>query len=488
MEEIKPDIILVDTNDNNISLLTRYFQMNNSGLALADHQNGLFALSRIKTIRPQLVIVNLMSRDFEPLSLVQNIRSSEEARDTNIIGLVSENSQFEIQKAQEMGVKTFATTPISIKELAAKINKYVNLSIDTKSKCRLDACLTNNIMILEVQGKLLLEDLLDHSVNILKGFDYFDEKAKKRVFTIFYDIDLSTLTAENLNLLFEFYSQIQIAKKDFVKILSNNNTIISELKRNKITRDMEFVKDYMDGIAKLQLAAVDHELGVRIEYLAAGSTLVGDIFEFSGRRLKKAYEVVTEADINKYKDNQIERVFYEKDLKKLNISVETSDSIEEIKLKKAFEALNPDNTITFNTEKTGPFSFLFNKTILIVDDEEAILDMLSHFFAQKGFNVYLVDDSKRGIEIAIDKKPDIILTDIMMPYFSGHDFVSTLNQKLGNRRPPIIVITGAPSGENVQKAKEAGVNGFIPKPLDFQTLFVKVAKELKNSQSKFIHS
>jgi DNA-binding response OmpR family regulator len=153
-------------------------------------------------------------------------------------------------------------------------------------------------------------------------------------------------------------------------------------------------------------------------------------------------------------------------------------------MKKVIDTLNPENVKKVIKEQTGPFAFLYDKTILIVDDEEAILDMLSHFLASKGFKVFTAQDSKSALAMAIDKTPDLVITDIMMPYFSGHDFMNALNKKLSDKRPPVIMITSAPTGENVKKAKLSGVNAFIPKPIDFQTLFIKVATELKKVESK----
>ncbi len=484
MQESKSDIILVDDNKENSLLISRYLEKNKGFLLFSSHQNALVSLSRIKVSKPKLVIINLTSNSFEPFSLLKNIRGTDKISNTPVVGLVSSDSPDLIQKAKSFGVKAFSSTPVSIKDLSQKIAEPLKIELDPKKQCRIEANVTNNIMIIEVQGQLLLEDLLDHTVNIKKGFGMFDENTNKKALVIFYDIDMSTLTQDNIDLLFDFYESVPIEKPEFVKILANNNEIIAELKKNKKTKKLELAKDYMDGINKLELAAINQELGVKIDFLSPGTKLVGDIYDFSGRRIKKAYEILTEDDIDGFRSQNIDRVFYEKDLEKFNQLVENSENLDDVKMKRVFDALNPENVKKIVQQKTGPFSFLYDKNILIIDDEESILDMLSHFLAQKGFKVYTAADSRRGLELAAEKNPDLIITDIMMPFFSGHDFMSAMNKKFGDQRPPIIMITSAPTGENVKKARLSGVNGFIPKPIDFQTLFVKVAKELKKYQQK----
>jgi len=73
--------------------------------------------------------------------------------------------------------------------------------------------------------------------------------------------------------------------------------------------------------------------------------------------------------------------------------------------------------------------------------------------------------------------PDIIVSDIMMPYFSGIELISYVRKDL-NSNIPIIIISSAGNEENVLSAFEMGANDFISKPVSPSELMVRLAREL----------
>jgi DNA-binding response OmpR family regulator len=76
--------------------------------------------------------------------------------------------------------------------------------------------------------------------------------------------------------------------------------------------------------------------------------------------------------------------------------------------------------------------------------------------------------------------PDIIVSDIMMPYFSGMELIGFVRNEL-NSKVPIIIISSAGNEENVLNAFDMGANDFISKPVSPTELLVRVARELKKT-------
>ena len=80
-------------------------------------------------------------------------------------------------------------------------------------------------------------------------------------------------------------------------------------------------------------------------------------------------------------------------------------------------------------------------SILVVDDEDAILDMLNKFLSRKGHNVKTVNNGADAINMIEGEEFDLVLTDMDMPNVTGHDVIKVANEL--EKRPKIGIITGS---------------------------------------------
>ena len=118
-----------------------------------------------------------------------------------------------------------------------------------------------------------------------------------------------------------------------------------------------------------------------------------------------------------------------------------------------------------------------NKRLLLAEDDELLAALLKHKLAKGGYLVDLCKDGKEVKEYLRQTKPDLIITDIMMPYFSGIELISFIRNDMGSNTP-IIVISAAGNEENVLTAFEMGANDFISKPISPAELIVRIEREL----------
>lgn len=121
------------------------------------------------------------------------------------------------------------------------------------------------------------------------------------------------------------------------------------------------------------------------------------------------------------------------------------------------------------------------KTILIVDDEVNILDMYSHALAQVEYVVLQAYDGKEALEkLAVNKKVDLILLDIIMPRMDGFDTLSKIKNMKEYVKTPVIMLTNLNRNEDIEEAKKKGAIDFLVKvkhsPAD---LIKKINKILK---------
>jgi CheY-like chemotaxis protein len=103
------------------------------------------------------------------------------------------------------------------------------------------------------------------------------------------------------------------------------------------------------------------------------------------------------------------------------------------------------------------------KSVLIVDDEESLVNVLARKFTDEGVVAYTAHNGREGLEVALEKHPDLILLDIMMPEMDGFDVMNALHADEWGKTVPIILLTNSSSIETVSKAVSSGMSEFLVK-------------------------
>ena len=102
-------------------------------------------------------------------------------------------------------------------------------------------------------------------------------------------------------------------------------------------------------------------------------------------------------------------------------------------------------------------------TVLLVDDEDYILKFLSIMLRTSGYQVLTAGNGVRALEIIKSGIVDLVVTDIMMPKLDGIDLIKQIRSF---SKVPIVVISGADSGQRQSEAIKTGADDFFPKPFD----------------------
>ena len=106
--------------------------------------------------------------------------------------------------------------------------------------------------------------------------------------------------------------------------------------------------------------------------------------------------------------------------------------------------------------------------ILVVDDEDAMREVLQMRLEQWGYQVRLAEDGTEGEKVAASFQPDIVISDVIMPRISGIDLLRLL--KSGDPTRPVILVTAQGSIDLAVEAMKQGAQDFITKPLDYTKL------------------
>lgn len=120
---------------------------------------------------------------------------------------------------------------------------------------------------------------------------------------------------------------------------------------------------------------------------------------------------------------------------------------------------------------------LEKKQLLLAEDDDLLASLLNYRLEKGGYEVHLAHDGREVKEFLKEHIPDIIVSDIMMPYFSGIELVDYVRNEL-KLQIPVIIISSAGNEENVLNAFELGANDFISKPVSPSELLVRVGREL----------
>ncbi|TMM57371.1 response regulator [Maribacter algarum] len=118
------------------------------------------------------------------------------------------------------------------------------------------------------------------------------------------------------------------------------------------------------------------------------------------------------------------------------------------------------------------------KRLLLAEDDELLAELLNFRLKKGGYEVKLSSDGREVKEHLDAYSPDLIISDIMMPYFSGMELIDYVRNEL-NLSTPIIIISSAGNEENVLTAFELGANDFISKPISPSELLVRIERELQ---------
>ncbi|MDO5972260.1 response regulator transcription factor [Flavivirga aquimarina] len=119
-----------------------------------------------------------------------------------------------------------------------------------------------------------------------------------------------------------------------------------------------------------------------------------------------------------------------------------------------------------------------SKNKIVLAEDNSTLSLLLKFRLEKeGYDLFIAKDGREAIDLIEKETPDLILTDIMMPFVSGLEVISHLRLKL-DLDTPIIVFSSAGQEEMVIKAFNLGANDFMGKPFSPNELIIRVKRLL----------
>ena len=127
-------------------------------------------------------------------------------------------------------------------------------------------------------------------------------------------------------------------------------------------------------------------------------------------------------------------------------------------------------------------------TILVIEDEKDILELITFNLKNDGFNVITSIDGEEGLEKTRLYNPDLILLDIMLPGINGFQFCSSIKTSKKLKDIPVIILTALGDEKNIVKGLEKGADDYITKPFSNKVLLARIKNVLKRNKRNTNHA
>jgi CheY-like chemotaxis protein len=120
------------------------------------------------------------------------------------------------------------------------------------------------------------------------------------------------------------------------------------------------------------------------------------------------------------------------------------------------------------------------KTILLIEDNTNILENLTEYFELEGYRILIANNGERGVELARELIPDLIICDVLMPQMDGHEVLQLILETARTYEIPFIFSTSMSEKIDKTEALIAGADDYIIKPYDPEILLEMAKKWIKS--------
>lgn len=121
-------------------------------------------------------------------------------------------------------------------------------------------------------------------------------------------------------------------------------------------------------------------------------------------------------------------------------------------------------------------------TILIIEDDKYLNDLLCKKFEGEGFNAIAAIDAEQGLQSLKSNKPDLILLDLLLPGMHGFEFLETIKKDSSTKDVPVIIISNLGQKEDIDKGLAMGADDYLVKAgVTLDEILLKVNNLLQKS-------
>jgi len=125
-----------------------------------------------------------------------------------------------------------------------------------------------------------------------------------------------------------------------------------------------------------------------------------------------------------------------------------------------------------------------NRTIVVIEDEPDIRDVIEHNLKREGFLVLCRGDGDEGLTLILRQTPDLILLDLMLPTIDGLEICKRLKERPDTRGIPVVMVTAKGEEQDIVRGLEMGADDYVTKPFSPKELIARVKTVLRRGPPK----
>jgi len=125
---------------------------------------------------------------------------------------------------------------------------------------------------------------------------------------------------------------------------------------------------------------------------------------------------------------------------------------------------------------------MHNEKILVIEDEEDIIELLSYNLSKEGFQVTGMTTGEAGIDAARKSPPDLILLDLMLPGLDGLQICKALKSDIATKEIPVVMVTAKGEESDIVAGLEMGADDYISKPFSPKVLVARVKSVIRRKK------
>jgi CheY-like chemotaxis protein len=116
--------------------------------------------------------------------------------------------------------------------------------------------------------------------------------------------------------------------------------------------------------------------------------------------------------------------------------------------------------------------------ILVVDDDPDTLKLLRLILESSGYDPVLTENGHQALSIIAERRPDLVLCDVLMPVLDGYETLVAIRTNPQTEILPVLMLSALGQEHDVQRALEAGADGYIVKPFTLRPLLTAIQEKL----------
>ncbi|MBN1799246.1 MAG: hypothetical protein JW822_11765 [Spirochaetales bacterium] len=402
--------------------------------------------------------------------------------------LIGEFNSDEIVKLKQMNVVAFMSSPINPIILAERISLLFNLPppiFAKKTPMLLDMHVRGNVIIAQIEGNFE-EDKLEEYNYLIRAFCNKNEIVSPKVLIIIPSLYKESITKKNVDLLFRFthYPELEV-KEHHIKILTTLSDLLDIIIRHPQYSTYEIVKDFIAGFQSLQID-FDKKKTIPVRFLKQGCIYIFDLYDKEGRKIIPALTPLTEALLDKIKEQNITSLTYYSDFEFEEIEREVEDLIllQDDKqifsvFSENFEPIKAEVDISkiWDEKLSLFFRKMKGQNVLIVSGNQEVYDVIL-----RSLNMYFNIEKKEKVadlpQIVDDKSYIVIFLDAEHSEDTVIELLRQIRSMVSRRKTSVIILANKLNKSSVIHFRNAGTDNIIVSPFSTNKILHKVFESI----------